>query len=813
MSYLRQFLTPFFHHQRCHQLNAVTTLVSVLALIAVLTGYAGLGQARTNHTHHEKKPVTTQPSQNVNAQTPAATWVKGRLLITPRAGLSIEELKKTLEPHGVRPKHLLKELDVHICELPDGIDERKIKRLLKKDHRLKNVELDMIVTLDQTITDPSFNRSWALPIIDAPTAWDISTGDGITVAVLDTGVDSTHPDLAANMLPGWNMFDDNDDTSDVHNHGTWVAGTIAAAANNGAGSAGVAWSAEIMPVRISAPDGTAFMSTIANGIRWAADHGAKVVNNSYSGVAGSATIRSAAQYLRNKGGVLVVSAGNTGSRLNHSPSDVILVASATDSNDQRPSWSSYGSYVDIAAPGVSIFTTSRGGGYSFVSGTSFSSPIVAATAALMFAANQELTPADVDQLMLSSTTDLGAPGYDDFYGAGRVDAAAAVVAANSLISVDDQAPSVAVISPNGGEVAGIVPVDVEVSDNVGVVRAELWVNGKKMVTDTLAPFAFAWDSTNLAQGEYTLTVHAFDAAGNHEVSQNVVVTVDNSSIIDDEAPVISISAPTSGGEVSGIVDVVINATDDVAVTRVALFANGQQIASSDQSPFAFAWDTTLLPDGSYNLTAHAFDEADNEGISTAVLVTVQNNDIVIDDEAPAVSISAPTSGGEVSGIVDVTINATDNVAVARVALFANGQQIFSSDQSPFAFTWDTTLLPDGTYNLTAHAFDEADNEGISSTVTVTVQNSAAEDTTPPEITHFNLVDGMRVSRRQRVSAFATDNENVVEMRLIINGIVAAVSNDSRLSVRWRTRRGTSVVTIEAVDQADNITSKTVTVHR
>ena len=169
MSYLHQFLTPFPHHQRCHQSNAVTGLVCVLALIAVLTGYAGLGQARTSHTDHDKKPVTAQLSQNDNAQAPAS-WVKGRLLITPRAGLSIEELKKTLEPHGVQPKHHIKELDVHICELPDGVDERKIKQLLRKDHRLKHVELDMIVSLGQTITDPSFNRSWALPKI-IPANW------------------------------------------------------------------------------------------------------------------------------------------------------------------------------------------------------------------------------------------------------------------------------------------------------------------------------------------------------------------------------------------------------------------------------------------------------------------------------------------------------------------------------------------------------------------------------------------------------------------------------------------------------------------
>ena len=715
MTYLHQSLIQFFHHPRYHQARTFTGLLCALMFIAVLTGYAGPSQARANH---DNQPATAQSSQDASAQTPER-WVKGRLLITPRAGLSPEELKKTVAPYGVRPKHHVKELDLHICELPEGVDETEVKELLKKDHRLKNVELDMIVTLDQTVTDPSFNRSWALPKIEAPDAWDISTGDGIIVAVLDTGVDGTHPDLVANMVPGWNIFDNNDNTADVHNHGTWVAGTIAAAANNGMGSAGVAWSAEIMPVRIAAPDATAFFSTIANGIRWAADHGAKVVNVSYSGVAGSSTIRSAAQYLRNKGGVLVVSAGNSGSRLNYSPSDVIMAVSATNSNDQRPNWSSYGSYVDIAAPGESIFTTSRGGGYNFVQGTSFSSPIVAATAALMFSANQELTPADLDRLILSTTTDLGEPGFDDFYGAGRVDAAAAVFAANAMLSIDDQAPSVAIISPSGGEVTGIVAVDVEATDNVGVVRTELWINGKKTVTDTLAPFAFAWDSSNLASGDYTLTVRAFDAAGNQGVSQDVLVTVDNSSIIDDEAPVISISAPT---------------------------------------------------------------------------------------------------GGEVSGIVNVNVDATDNVAVARVALFVNGQQLLVSDQSPFVFAWDTTSLPDGVYDLTAHAFDEADNEGVSSTVSVTVQNAVQEDVTPPEIIRFNLTDGMQLRRRQRIIAIATDNEDIALMRLIINGQVVFVSNDNILSVQWRTRSRRSrggvsyQVTIEAVDQAENVTRQTVTVH-
>lgn len=622
MSYLCQFRSFYFHHTRCCHASRIFGAIYALLFIAILVSYTSLGHARANHFQHEKNSEVTQLPQNVSAPT-SASWVKGRLLVTPRAGLSIEELEKTVKPYGVKPKHHIEELNLHICELPDGADERKIKQILKKDSRLKNVELDMIVTLDQTITDPSFNRSWALPKIEAPTAWDISTGDGIIVAVLDTGVDSTHPDLAANMVPGWNMFDNNDDTADVHNHGTWVAGTIAAAANNAAGSAGVAWSAEIMPVRIAAPDGTAFISTIVNGIRWAADHGAKVVNASFSGVAGSAAVQSAAQYLRNKGGVLVVSAGNTGTEFNYPPSDAILVAAATDVNDQRPNWSSYGSYVDIASPGVSIFTTRKGGGYSFVSGTSFSSPIVAATAALMLSANNELTPSDLDQLMLSTTVDLGEPGFDNFYGAGRVDAAAAVAAASAMIGIDDKAPGVTIISPKGGEVTGIVPVDINAFDDVGVVSAELWVNGQKIITDTVTPFAFAWDSSKHAEGDYILQVHVFDAAGNQGVSQEVLVAVIAEGK-DTTPPEITSFNLSDGMKLNQIQRISAVATDNETVAKMRLFINGRRVFESEGNTMTVDWRTRSRRSRSsvtYIVTIEAVDQADNTTRKTVTVHT------------------------------------------------------------------------------------------------------------------------------------------------------------------------------------------------
>lgn len=717
MSHLLGLFNSTSHNRHCCRPHAFFNISCVLTLFIIFwVGYTVPSLANQPANIQANKRLATH---SVETRSPPG-WAKGRLLIMPRAGLPQKALKKVLKPYGAQTADHLKALNVHIGKLPPGADEKEIMHALKKDYRLKNVELDRIVTINQTITDPLVDNSWALPKIKAPAAWDISTGEGIIVAILDTGVDGNHPDLAINMVPGWNLVDDNADTSDVHGHGTWVAGTVAAAANNNEGSAGVAWAADIMPVRIADANGSAYVSTIANGIVWAADNGAKVVNNSFSGVAGSSIIQSAGQYLRNKGGVVVVSAGNSGSFLNFAPSNNLLAAAATNINDRRPYWSSYGHFVDIAAPGVDIFTTGKDGSYGFVSGTSFASPIVAATAALMLSANNELTPADLDQLILSTAVDLGASGFDIFYGAGRVDSAAAVAAASMAISLDDEAPTITITSPTGGDVSGIVPIDVNASDNVGITRVELFVNNQKMITDTQAPFAFAWDSSDVADGDYTLTAHAFDAAGNQAVSPTVVVTVKNNT--------------------------------------------------------------------------------------------------AIDDEAPTITITSPTGGEEVAGHVPIDVNTADNIAVVKVNLFVDGQKILSSDQHPFAFSWDTTPLTNGEYTLTAHAYDEAGNKGVSPAIGVTVNNAPATDSTEPEITHFNLTDGMSVSLIQHINVSATDDVGIAQISLKIDGKVVAVNNSNSLNYYWNTFKQrtsgdtTHTVAAEAADHAGNTTNKTVTVH-
>jgi len=398
---------------------------------------------------------------------------------------------------------------------------------LSRDPHVKFAEKDRLLRPEKIFAnDPYYYAAWHLGKIEAPSAWETCMGDGVVVAVLDTGVDEDHPDLFSQTVPGWNIYDDNDDTSDVYGHGTKVAGVIAAASDNEIGVTSIAWDALIMPVRISRPDGYAYISDIAEGIAWAADHGAQVANISYD-VSGSLTIQDAASYMRESGGLVVVAAGNTGGYRSTEPSPALIFVGATSSTDIRAGFSSYGEYLDLVAPGVVIYTTRQGGGYSGSSGTSFSSPVVAAVAALMISVNPTLDPLQIDTILRETADDLGDEGDDIYYGSGRVNAAAAVLAAWESSDVDIEAPTVTIISPAPGAVSGVVPIDVSAADNMGVTRVELYVDGHPVGLETAEPFVFSWDSTTVSDGTATLVAYAYDAAANEGIASPVTLDVQN----------------------------------------------------------------------------------------------------------------------------------------------------------------------------------------------------------------------------------------------------------------------------------------------
>lgn len=465
------------------------------------------------------------PVQPVAAakQEPTQSFVPGRLLVKFNSNIGPAHARAVIAALGARAESEIQGAEVHLVDLPYQASEQAFLNAFKSRAEVEFAELDSLISPQQTLPNDPLFPSWFLEKIEAPNAWLTTTGSSnITIAILDTGVDTSHPDLASKIVPGRNIYNNNEDTSDVYGHGTPVAGVAGAASNNGIGVASVAWGCGIMPVRISDPDGMAAASTIASGLSWAADHGARVANVSYR-VTGSKTITSAAKYFQSKGGVVIAAAGNYGAQETTPDDPYVVTVGATDPQDVLYQYSNYGGNVDLVAPGNNT-TTLRGGLYGAGGGTSFASPVVAGVAALILSANPALTPAQVTDILKQSADDLGAAGWDDIYASGRVNAAKAVSAAWATRANEDTiAPSVSITSPQGGQqlTGQSTSVQVIAGDNVKVMKNELYVDGVLVATSTTAPFTIKWSTRKAAAGAHELQCKAYDAAGNMGVSSPV----------------------------------------------------------------------------------------------------------------------------------------------------------------------------------------------------------------------------------------------------------------------------------------------------
>jgi type VII secretion-associated serine protease mycosin len=300
------------------------------------------------------------------------------------------------------------------------------------------VEIDARMTALQataptTGADPMRAQQWDFAKINAQKAWQKSTGANVVVAVIDTGVDATHPDLKGQVLAEYDVINSttNATSSDENGHGTHVAGTIAADAGNEIGISGIAPHAKILPIRVLDKDGSGYMSDAATGIIYAADHGATVINMSLGSPEKVTAVTNAIAYARGKGVTVIAAAGNdrqAGSPTSYPAADPgVIAVSATDENDRIADYSNAGAYVDVAAPGSDILSTTKGT-YQSWNGTSMASPHVAAIAALLESSHRALTPDQIEKAIENSAVDLGAKGKDNDFGYGRVDAAAALAA-------------------------------------------------------------------------------------------------------------------------------------------------------------------------------------------------------------------------------------------------------------------------------------------------------------------------------------------------------------------------------------------------
>jgi subtilisin family serine protease len=337
---------------------------------------------------------------------------------------------------------------------------------LRADPRVEFAEPNRHVHLLSTPNDPQFASQWNMRQIHAPEGWDVGTGGAdVTVAVLDSGIDPSHPDLVGRVVPGRNVRERTTDTRDDIGHGTHVAGIIGALGNNGTGVAGLSWAVRLMPVKITDRNGDASIAAAADGIRWATEYGAKIINLSAGGLEDSQTVRRAVADARSRGVLLVAAAGNCGEVASFRDEGCdtlnapffpaalpeVIAVGALGANDEVAPYSNTGDYVRLTAPG-GVGGSSRGNpldyilstwppmldsaigqpGYSYEVGTSMAAPHVTGTAALVWSTNPSLTRDQVEQILFDTADDLGPPGRDDRYGYGRVNVQRAITQAASL---------------------------------------------------------------------------------------------------------------------------------------------------------------------------------------------------------------------------------------------------------------------------------------------------------------------------------------------------------------------------------------------
>jgi thermitase len=268
--------------------------------------------------------------------------------------------------------------------------------------------------------DPRFNQQYAPQKIQCVNAWNVMRGDpAVKIAILDTGVDYNHEDLAGKCLPGKDFVNGDDDPMDGNGHGTHCAGNAAGMTNNGIGIAGIAPNCSIIPVKVLSDGGSGSYDGIVNGMTWAADNGAHVLSMSLGGGGPVQAVQDACRYAIGKGAIVIAAAGNNGSTAPFYPAyyPEFLAVASTDQNDNRSGFSNYGDWVDVAAPGTNILSTFPGNSYGGSSGTSMACPVVAGLAGLIKGAWLVATPAQIRAQIENNCDPVG-----NFVIKGRVNA-------------------------------------------------------------------------------------------------------------------------------------------------------------------------------------------------------------------------------------------------------------------------------------------------------------------------------------------------------------------------------------------------------
>ena len=428
----------------------------------------------------------------------AGDFVPGRLLVKFKENMVTATTAKVLTEYGMTYVSHLYASPVQLLQVPVG-QELALMKQLNADPRVDYAEPDYIYRAFGAPNDPKYSKQWAhTERLQSAAAWDITTGsNAVIIAVIDTGIDETHPDLKEKIVAGYDFVEGDATPHDLNGHGTHVAGIAAALTNNSEGVAGMSWNARIMPLRVLDANGSGWSSDIISAINWTFTHGAKVLNLSLGGTGYSQSMQNAVTTATNAGSLVIAAMGNCRMAGNGCSAanpisypaaytDVMAVA-ATNRSDGYAYYSQYGAHCDIAAPGGAMSSVHDAGGiystmptydvtltidkdYDYLQGTSMATPYVSGLAALIWSAAPGLTPAQVQQVIQNTAVDLGPAGWDQNYGYGRIAPLAAlqsVVLSAPTLSAISNPENDGAYSVSWSAVSGATGYTLQEDDNAG----------------------------------------------------------------------------------------------------------------------------------------------------------------------------------------------------------------------------------------------------------------------------------------------------------------------------------------------------------
>ncbi|HEX8433612.1 Ig-like domain-containing protein [Archangium sp.] len=343
----------------------------------------------------------------------------------------------------------------------------------------------------------------------------------------------------------------------------------------------------------------------------------------------------------------------------------------------------------------------------------------------------------------------------------------------------------------GATVTGTVPVTVSARDNLGVVAVDFLDGQTLLGTDTQPPYSVSWNSRNGPNGSRTLTARARDLAGNEVTSQPLTVTAHN----DLSVPVVALTAPSDGAQLTASVTLTVNATDPEGVTRVEFYRNSMLLGSDSSAPFSYLWNTQNEYVGDYVLTARAYDAAGNVGTSAQVRVRYSP-----EFTPPSVSLTAPASGARISKTVTISANASDASGVSRVEFLLDGTVLERDYSAPYSYSWNTLSAAEGSHVLSVRAMDTYYNTATSTGVAVTVDNAG------PAVVITSPASGSTVTGVVPLLAEATDGAGVAQVDFYVDGRLLVSDTTAPFGTDWDTRffsNGTHTVNTRSRDGMNN----------